>query len=82
MDMAGSAKNQRYVIKVAKLGLPFYSFQPVEADREAITAQFGIEYKSVAFAESGAIQGHAGRETPIRVLPSETVSYLEPYGFL
>jgi hypothetical protein len=81
-DVAGSAKHQWNVMKVAQVGPPVYSLQPVETDGKTITTQFGIENKSGALAKHGSVQDHTGYETLIRVLTMKSVDYFEPYGLL
>jgi hypothetical protein len=36
-DLAGTAKHQGYVMKIAQVRAPVYSLQPVETDKKAIT---------------------------------------------
>jgi hypothetical protein len=82
MDVAGSAKHQWHVMKVAQVGRPVYSLQPVETNGKAIIGQLAIEKKSSALAQSGAVQDDTGHEILIGVLTTKPVHHLEPYGLL
>ncbi|MGA2713362.1 MAG: hypothetical protein ABSG41_09660 [Bryobacteraceae bacterium] len=69
-------------MKVAQLGPPVYSLQPVETDGKAVIAQLGIENKSGTFAKSGSVYGDTCDETLVRVLTTQPFCYREPYRLL
>jgi hypothetical protein len=81
-DLAGTAKHQGYVVKLAQVREPLYSLQPVETDGKAIAAQLAIENKSSNRAKGRVVQDDTDLEIPIGELATKPVHYFELHGLL